>query len=60
MTDEHEPGIYLVNATGEMTALATESGDVDRKLLVEALEQQLSGPERVELANIIEGPNERA
>ena len=34
-----DPGIYLVNSTGEMSALATESGDGDRNLLHEALDE---------------------
>lgn len=33
------PGIYLVNATGEMVALAVEDGTGDRQLLVESLKE---------------------
>ena len=33
------PGIYLVNATGDMTALATEDGHGDRRLLQETLQE---------------------
>ena len=34
-----DPGIYLVNSTGETYALATESGEGDRKLLQETLDE---------------------
>ena len=34
-----EPGIYLVNSTGETAALHTESGGGDRELLEEYLEE---------------------
>lgn len=34
-----EPGIYLCNATGELTPLATEGGGGDRELLEEALQE---------------------
>lgn len=37
MTDT-PPGIYLVNATGEMAALAVEDGSGDRALLQDALD----------------------
>lgn len=37
MSDGHSPGIYLVNATGEMSPLATEDGSGDTRLLREAL-----------------------
>lgn len=33
------PGVYLVNSTGEMTALATEDGEGDTGLLHEALDE---------------------
>jgi hypothetical protein len=33
------PGIYLVNSTGEMAALAVEDGSGDRALLQDALDQ---------------------
>lgn len=35
-----KPGIYLVNASGEMCDLATEGGGGDRKLLKEVLDLQ--------------------
>jgi len=34
-----DPGLYLVNSTGEMVALATESGDGDQNLLHETLDE---------------------
>ena len=34
-----EPGLYLVNSTGETVPLATESGNGDRELLHEALDE---------------------
>lgn len=34
-----EPGIYLVNATGELIPLATESGGGDTELLKETLSE---------------------
>lgn len=37
MSDGHSPGIYLVNATGEMSPLATEGGGGDTQLLRESL-----------------------
>lgn len=33
-----DPGIYAVNSTGELAPLATESGDGDRVLLHEMLD----------------------
>lgn len=36
--DDLPPGIYVVNATGDVVALATEAGDGDRVLLTEAFE----------------------
>lgn len=33
------PGIYLVNSTGEMFALATEDGSGDRQLLIESIQE---------------------
>lgn len=42
-----EPGIYLVNSTGESTALATESGGGDRELLRDELDNHgVSLPEK--------------
>ena len=41
-----EPGIYLLNSTGEMVALHTESGDGDTQLLKEYMDEndlQLNG-----------------
>lgn len=34
-----DPGIYLINSTGETVALATESGAGDRELLHETLDE---------------------
>lgn len=33
-----DPGLYLVNSTGEMTPVLTESGDSDIQVLRETLE----------------------
>jgi predicted CopG family antitoxin len=33
------PGVYLINATGEASALATEDGSGDRQLLKEVLDE---------------------
>jgi len=34
-----EPGIYMINATGEMAAIHTESGEGDIQLLSEYVEE---------------------
>lgn len=34
-----DPGLYLINSTGEMVAVHTESGDGDTQLLREYLEE---------------------
>jgi hypothetical protein len=39
MTDNHPPGLYHVNSTGEMTPLDTEGDDDDRALLAEQLDE---------------------
>ena len=46
-----EPGIYLTNTTGETIPLATETGEGDKNLLAEALEENLSGAELNRLIN---------
>lgn len=43
-SDDHppvgfKPGIYLVNATGEMSPMATGGGGGDRNLLREAIDE---------------------
>lgn len=38
------PGIYAVNAAGEMTPLQTEAGDGDEELLAEVLNEQIDDP----------------
>jgi hypothetical protein len=36
---DYEPGLYLVNATGEMIGVHTASGDCDMQLLREYLDE---------------------
>lgn len=35
----NDPGLYLINSTGEAHALSTESGDGDKQLLKEVLSE---------------------
>lgn len=55
---ETPPGLYLVNATGELTAVATEDGGGDRDLLTEALLELDVQPS--EITPVAEGETETA